>query len=133
MALTPLRFGIRYEPPSLAMEFEAEGKVEILEMPVPRSGSADDIFTELQSKHSKHLDPNLVSVKQIKRLLGMVTAKQAAFDETKSFEEDSFEEDEDDTVEHKSPNQEEESIAEESIAEEDVSEEGDSDYEFETN
>lgn len=85
--LLPLRFGIRYRPPSLAMEFRERDTVQVLEMAlshVSATSSPDEIFNELQKEHDKHLSPNLVSVTQVKRLLQMlIDSKSTEFVEHK--------------------------------------------------
>lgn len=68
---------IRYQPPSLAMEYKTaeSGQVSLLEMQVPQVKddlTVEEIFTELQKAHENFLSPSITSATQIKRLLGML-------------------------------------------------------------
>lgn len=57
------------------MEYNKDdGSVDLLEMEVPLESdqSADEIFVELQKKHEDYLNPAVISVKQVKRLLEML-------------------------------------------------------------
>ena len=77
--ITPLRFGVRYRPPSLALEYRADstGLVELKEIAlewVRDDSKADDVYDELVKAHDLYLGAHTVSVSQVKRLIQMLIA-----------------------------------------------------------
>eukprot|EP00611_Tribonema_gayanum_P007487 TRINITY_DN1687_c0_g1_i1.p1 TRINITY_DN1687_c0_g1~~TRINITY_DN1687_c0_g1_i1.p1 ORF type:complete len:347 (-),score=44.87 TRINITY_DN1687_c0_g1_i1:190-1110(-) len=82
-AITPLRFGIMYKPPTLALEYEkpdpnGDGKViDLLEVPIETSRrTAESLIQALQADYPEHLSPTVVSTQQLLRLVGMLQKQE---------------------------------------------------------
>ena len=100
--MIPLRLGLRFRPPSLALEYKRaeSGEVELLEMAVATltdESTADELLVDLQKDYGEALSPGTISVKQVKRLLQMLVDNKKSQPEkvTSGVEEDEKDADDD--------------------------------------
>ena len=80
MTLAAVRVAVRYEPPTMALEYReggASGELKLLEVPLRdelAGGRADAgaLWEAVAKLHPAHFSASVVSVPQVRRLLGMI-------------------------------------------------------------
>eukprot|EP01116_Phalansterium_solitarium_P011327 TRINITY_DN26970_c0_g1_i1.p2 TRINITY_DN26970_c0_g1~~TRINITY_DN26970_c0_g1_i1.p2 ORF type:complete len:191 (+),score=55.44 TRINITY_DN26970_c0_g1_i1:732-1304(+) len=80
MSIKPKRFGLKYDPPTLLLEYEtAQKKKRRRSMPVKGlapSSTASKIVDDLVKKNPQHLGARVVSSKQLTRLIQKLLDRQ---------------------------------------------------------
>ncbi len=76
-AVVPKRFGLRFDPPTLVMEYEEAQELKHLVIPVElrKESSVNDVANDIFATYASHINVKTVKKNQLIRLIAMLKTK----------------------------------------------------------